>query len=78
MKYIVHLINKCFNGLFYDQNQDQALYITYVYVYIYVNVYTQLHILHAPLESKIQLLKMELKSSLIIDHSEKSILGRVL
>lgn len=60
------------------KTKTKAFHITYMYVSIYMNVYIQLYILHAPLESKIKLLKMELKSSLIIDHSEKSILGRVL
>lgn len=60
------------------KTKTKAFHITYVYVYIYMNVYTEFHILHAPLENKIILLKMELKSSLIIDHSEKYILGRVL
>lgn len=60
------------------KTKTKAFHITYIYVCIYVIVYTQFHILHASLENKIKLLKMELKSSLIIDHSEKSILGRVL
>lgn len=55
-----------------------AFHITY----IYINMYLYFHILHAPLENKIKqnisflLLQIELKLSLIIDHSEKSISGK--
>lgn len=48
-----------------------------------MNMYAHFRILRAPFKNKMKqkmsflLLKMELKSSWIIDHSEKSISGRV-